>query len=131
MILDNLYVDLDPKMSMSWDKDIAASKGVRAVKNSMLAIITTRKGSRPFYPDFGCNMSDQLFENMNPLTADTLERNIVSSIRSYEPRVSRLLVRAVPDYDNNSIQVEIRFSIIDNPDIVEQLKLNLRKRAAL
>lgn len=123
--IDLMYTDLNPEMSMNWDRDLARSVGARAVKNSMLGIITTRKGSRPFDPDFGCNLSNQLFENMTPLVADTMERVIISAIRTYEPRVVQLRVNVTPEYDSNSVIIEVRFSILDNPDTLEQLKFRL------
>ncbi|QJT71704.1 baseplate wedge subunit / tail lysozyme [Shewanella phage Thanatos-1] len=128
MITDELYVDLDPTMQQSWNLDVASTKGLRAVRNSMVSIITTKKGSRPFYPEFGCDINEQLFENMTVLVADTLERNIISSIKAFEPRVDQLYVNAIPSYESNAILVEIRFSIIDNPDVIEQLKLELRNK---
>lgn len=120
-----LYTDLDPNFDMAWNKDVAESVGARAVKNSILGIITTRKGSRPFQPDFGCGLSDELFENMTPLTADTIQRNITSALRNYEQRIQSLYVQVNPVYDQNSLIVTIMFSIVDNPDTLEQIKLKL------
>ena len=120
-----LYTDFDPELNMSWDRDVAKATGARAVKNSLLGIITTRRGSRPFDPDFGCDLSDQLFENLNPLVADTIERNIISAVRTHEPRILQLQVDVIPVYDDNAIIVEVRFTILDNPDTLEQLKLQL------
>lgn len=123
--IDKLYTDINPEFAMNWDRDLAKATGSRAVKNAILGIVTTRKGARPFDPDFGCNLSDQLFENMTPLVANTMERIIISSIRTYEPRVVQLQVTVTPEYDKNSVIVEIRFSILDNPDTLEQIKLRL------
>lgn len=120
-----LYTDLDPNFDMAWNKDVAESVGARAVKNSILGIITTRKGSRPFQPDFGCGLSDELFENMTPLTTDTIQRNITSALRNYEQRIQSLYVQVNPVYDQNSLIVTIMFSIVDNPDTLEQIKLKL------
>lgn len=124
--INKMYTDISPEMEMSWNRDISKSVGTRAVKNSLLGIVTTRKGSKPFDPDFGCDVGDSLFENMNPLTANTLERSITAAIRTYEPRVVELSVGVIPQYDANTIIIEIRFSILDNPDVLELLKLQLR-----
>lgn len=126
MNIDNMYSDLNPDLRMAWDKDVARTVGARAVKNSILGIITTRKGSRPFNPDFGCSLSDELFENMTPLTADTIQRNIVSAIQTYEPRVERLRVEVLALYDDNAVVVTVMFSIVDDPDVLERIKIKLR-----
>ena len=70
-------------------------------------------------------MSDQLFENLTPLTANTLEKSITAAVRAYEPRIDRLSVSVTPQYDANAIVVDVRFSILDNPDTLEALKLQL------
>lgn len=125
MNVNLLYSDLSPELSEDWNHDVAKVVGSRAVKNSILGIITCRKGSRPFMPDFGCDIGDQLFEIMSPLIADTMKRNIVSAIRNYEPRVDELSVNVTPLYDDNAVVVTIQFSIIDDPDTLEQIKLKL------
>ena len=120
-----MYTDISPEMSMAWNRDIAKSVGNRAVKNALLGIITTKKGSKPFEPDFGCDITDQLFENMSLLTTNTMERTITSAIRQYEPRIVELSVGVIPQYDSNSVLIDIRFSILDNPDVLDSLKLQL------
>lgn len=123
--INDLYKDISPELSKSWNRDVASSVGARAVKNSLLGIITTPKGSRPFDPEFGCDIGDALFENMTPLTVSTVEKSITSAIRTYEPRILRLSVQVQAQYDNNAIIVTVMFSILDNPDALEQLKLQL------
>lgn len=125
LTIDKMYTDISANLSKSWDKDIAKVTGIRAVKNSMIGIITSKKGSKPFEPDFGCDITSQLFENLTPLTADTIEKNIVSAIRQYEPRIVRLKVIVTPLYDSNAVIVDIRFSVLDNPDVLEVLKIHL------
>lgn len=124
--INDMYKDLSPELTMAWNRDVASSNGARAVKNSLLGIITTPKGSKPFDPDFGCEIGDSLFENMTPLTANTIEKSITSAIRKYEGRIVRLNVQVQAQYDNNSVIVTVLFSILDNPDTLEQLKLQLR-----
>ncbi|WPK34138.1 baseplate wedge subunit [Escherichia phage AV111] len=123
--INKLYSDIDPEMRMDWNKDVARSVGLRSIKNSLLGIVTTRKGSRPFDPEFGCDLVDELFENMTPLTTDTIERNIQAAVRNYEPRIDKLSVSVTPVYDDYTVIVEIRFSVVDNPDDIEQIKLQL------
>lgn len=125
--INQMYSDLNPNLAQDWTKDAAKVVGARAVKNSLLGIITTRKGSRPFMPEFGCDITDQLFENMSPLISDTIQRNIVSSVRNFEPRISKLAVRVTPMYDDNSIIVTVQFSIVDDPDTLEQIRIQLAK----
>jgi phage baseplate assembly protein W len=120
-----LYSDLDPGLNMAWDKDVQKIRGARAVKMSLLGIILTKKGTRAFDPDFGCDIDGQLFENMSPLIADTIERNIKLAIRDYEQRIDKLSVNVIALHDSNSITVEVIFSIVDNPDVLEQIKLRL------
>ena len=123
--INQLYTDLDMTFSRAWNNDIKKNIGIKAVKDSILLIITTRRGSRPFDPNFGCDLNKSLFENMNPLIVDTLSKNISEAIRNYEPRVKALNVDVTPQYDDNAIIVSIYFSVIDNPDDLEQLKIRL------
>ncbi|QPB08835.1 baseplate wedge protein [Klebsiella phage Metamorpho] len=130
MNIDKLYSDLDPEMRLAWDFDVSKTVGSRAVKNSLLGIITTRKGSRPFDPEFGCDITNELFENMTPLTADTIAKNIKSAVRNYEPRINRLAVDVLPLYDDNAIIVTVQFSIVDDPDTLERIRIQMKSNAS-
>lgn len=119
------YSDLTPTMSKDLNNDVSKSVDVRAVKNALLALITTRKGSRPFYPEFGCDLSSELFENMSPLTDYTIQTSITTAIKNFEPRVEKLKVNCNSLPDTNTILVSIYFSIITDPDSIEEMKLTL------
>lgn len=125
MTINVLYTDITPELNADWSKDLSVARGARAVRNSIIGIITTRKGSRPFDPRFGCNLNDELFENLDPLIKDTIETSIFESIRTYEPRIKALYVKVDPLYDLNAIIVTVQFSIVDNPEEIEQLKLRI------
>ncbi|QDH49119.1 baseplate wedge subunit [Pantoea phage Phynn] len=120
-----LYSDMEPNLVRDWNKDVTASKGSAAVRNALIGIVTCQKGTRPFDSQFGCDIGNQIFENMNPLTAESVRSSITASIRAYEPRVYNLDVEVVPVYDENSIIVTIYYSIIDEPEQIEKIKLAL------
>lgn len=125
--INQLYTDVDPDLGRAWNNDVIKTTGLTAVKNSIMGIITTKKGSRPFMPDFGCGLTDELFENMNPLTEDTLSKNISDAVNTYEPRVANINCSVSSIYDDNAIIVTIYFSVIDNPDTINQLKITIEQ----
>lgn len=112
------WTDLDPEMEQSWDKDVAAVKGLTAVHYSMLGIVTTRKGSRPFMPEFGCDVGNMLFENWSPSLETNVKRTVRSAITQFEPRVIVKDVSVVYQ-EENSIQITIYFAIKEIPDVIQ------------
>lgn len=123
------YSDIDPKFSMeSTTKDVAKVVNVAAVQNSLVGIISTRKGERPFEPDFGSDIHSTLFENMSDFSAYAVEKAIQESVRNYEPRVRLKSVRANPQYDTNTFIVTIEYHIITDLNYIYNLKLRLRDR---
>jgi hypothetical protein len=91
--------------------DIALSYDSQAVIRSVRNLIQTNHYERLFNPDLGSSVSSLLFENMSPLTAATLEREIQNVIDNYEPRASVSSIVATPDYDHNAYNVTITFFI--------------------
>lgn len=127
MSINNLYSDIQPNLERTYNNDVSKTVGVRSVKDAIIGIVTTEKGTRPFDPLFGCNIVNQLFENMNPLTKDSMIKEITYSIRNYEPRVSKLKMDIQANYDNYEVLVTIFFSVVDDPDELNQIKLKLSK----
>ncbi|UYD57620.1 baseplate wedge protein [Aeromonas phage B614] len=127
MNINLLYTDLDPDMGKAWDNDVLMTRGARAVKNCIIGIVSTPIGSRPFNPYFGCDLPYELFENITPLVVDTVKRNITTAIRNFEPRVYNLKVDSIGNFDNNELIVTIQFSIVDNPAVVDEIKMRLTR----
>ena len=53
-----------------------------------------------------------LFENINEITASTIEDQIRLSIENYEPRVELIDVQAIPNFDNNQFDAVVTYKII-------------------
>ena len=58
-----------------------------AVLNSVINIISTRKGERIFDPEFGSKIPDLLFEPIDAQTAHDIKISMILAIEKWEPRV--------------------------------------------
>ena len=92
--------------------DLIAIKNANAISRSVRNIVMTIPGEKPFNPDFGSNVRNLLFENMDSITAGLIVDEIRTSIQNFEPRVELMTVEALPDFDNNSYDVNIVYDII-------------------
>lgn len=121
------YSDLDPDMKReATTNDVSKIVNVRAIQNSLIGIINTRKGERPFEPEFGSDIHSSLFENMDDFAAYAVEKAIQESVQNYEPRVQLQSVTAVPQYDDNTFVVSVYYHVITDLNYIYNLKLRLR-----
>lgn len=58
-----------------------------AIKRSIMNLIKTKKGSRPFNPTYGCNISDYLFSYDPGFSEYNIKDELTRAINTYEPRV--------------------------------------------
>jgi len=94
------------------NNDLIALKNENAIARSVRNIILTYPGEKPFDPEFGSQVSRMLFENIDPIQAINIKREIEFSINRYEPRVLLTSVKVNPNYDNNSFDVIIFYNIV-------------------
>jgi phage baseplate assembly protein W len=94
-------------------KDINRYTNETAVMNSIKNLILTNHYERPFQPNIGSNVRRLLFENMDTITATTLEKEIEQTIRNYEPRANISRLNVSPDYDNNGFKVYMEFFVVN------------------
>ena len=108
------YSDLDLNFTIHpVKKDINRYTNEAAVVNSIKNLILTNHYERPFQPDIGSNVRRLLFENMDTVTAITLEKEIEQTIRNYEPRANISKINVSPDYDNNGFKVYMEFYVVN------------------
>jgi len=111
------YSDLDLNFTIHpVKKDINRHVGDMAVINSVKNLVLTSHYERPFQPDIGSNIRRLLFENMDAITASSIEREIEQTISNYEPRARVSRINAMADFDKNGFMVEMEFFIINRTD---------------
>ena len=94
------------------NNDLIGLKNENAIARSVRNIVFTVPGEKFFNPRFGSDVSEVLFENINEITASTIEDQIRLSINNYEPRVELISVEAIPNYDNNQFDATVTYKII-------------------
>ena len=92
--------------------DVAVKRDIEAIKQSVVNILSTNRGERPFMPAFGANIQSYLFENVDSVTASLIEEEIRSALVNYEPRVRVLEVFVQDLSDRNAIDIRLNLEII-------------------
>ena len=105
--------------------DLISLKNESAIARSIRNIVFTLPGEKFFDPNFGSDISQSLFENIDEISAVTIREEIEYSIKTYEPRVNLLEVESIPNFDNNEYNVVITYEIIGADVDAQQLEFVL------
>ena len=99
--------------------DVVVSKDASAIKQAIVNLLMTNKGERLMNPDYGSDIRRYLFEPLDYGTANQITGNIKSTIDTFEPRISVLNLRALPNMDDNGFDVEMTYEIrgTDDPPV--------------
>ena len=98
-------------------------------KDNLKNLILTHKGERIMNPEFGCDIWKLLFE---PIIEDDIDRQIentiVDAVSIWLPYLN--IDTIVFDYDSNdidshTINLDIKFSLVSNPNLGESVQINV------
>ena len=92
--------------------DLIALKNENAIARAVRNIVSTTPGEKFFDPDFGSSVSEILFENVDDITAISIQDEIKNCLQNYEPRVEIIDVKVDPNFDENQFDVIITYRII-------------------
>ena len=92
--------------------DLITLKNENAIARAVRNIVSTTPGEKLFDPDFGSSVSEILFENVDDITAVSIEDEIKNCLANYEPRVELIDVNVDPNFDENQFDVIISYRII-------------------
>ena len=129
---DRIYSDFDfafrpVQMQDDARGDLSRKRDVEAVKQSVLNILRTNRGERPFSPAFGSNIRSYLFENVDAVTRALIEEDIIFSLSNFEPRVRILNVNVTDLPDNNAINISLELEIISPINTVTAVEFTLER----
>ncbi len=98
-------------------------------KDNLKNLILTRKGERIMNPTFGCDIYKVLFEQMDGgLIESKIESTILDAVSNWLPYLN--IDEIIFDYDdndidNNRINLELKFSLVSNPNLGESVTINV------
>ena len=105
--------------------DLIVLKNENAIARAVRNIVLTSPGEKLFDPEFGSNISEILFENVDEITAVSIEDEIRNCLNNYEPRVKLTDVIVNPNFDENQFDVKIIYRIIGTDIPPSQLEFAL------
>ena len=115
LVYSDFYSNFDLELVK---KDLLSYKNEDSVKRSIRNILLTDKGERFFNPAFGSDIRKMLFENFSPSTEQVVADLIKTAIGNHEPRATVIDVNVSGNPDQNSMYINIVFSVINKAEPV-------------
>ena len=118
-------------ISMSFEvnpinSDLIGVKNDTAIARSVRNLVLTVPGERFFNEELGSKVSELLFDNVDDISASSIQQEIEETLTLYEPRVELMDVKVSPDYDNNQFDVTIAYKIIGIDALPQQLNFAIQ-----
>ena len=122
------YTDLDLNFTRkNSNSDVNILTDVQAVKRSLRNLVLLNYYEKPFHPEIAGGVRQMLFENMTPTVAIIISKQIEQVIANYEPRARLVGIKAIPDYDKNSYDVNIEFYVVNAPTELVDMSVMLER----
>ena len=93
-------------------KDLPILKNENAIIRSIRNLVETIPTERFFNPILGSEVRSSLFDFVDYATASTIESQIKTTVKNFEPRVDNLFIEVLPRPDQNEFEVTVNFDII-------------------
>lgn len=85
------------------------------IKSNIINYVLTNPGERVFDPSFGFGLIRYIFNNLEPINIKNLEDDLSQSLESIFPNVTINNVTLIPIYEQNAINIQIVYSILNSP----------------
>lgn len=97
-----------------------------AIKANLVNYFLTNKGERYLNPSFGSNIRTLLFENITRDTIENFKQTVQKELANYFPRVQTNKFEINIDPDRNTMQLLLKYSII-NSNIEDEVLINIEQ----
>lgn len=81
------------------------------IAQSVRMILLTRRGERPYRPDFGARLDRFAFENMDTTTRNLIRQEVVACLQTWEPRIWQIEVNFRPEPQEGRLIVNIQYQL--------------------
>lgn len=120
-------MDLDFSLrKLGYNKDINVLNGDLAIKESVKNLIMTKFNERLFNYYIGTNINSYLFEQMDDTISDIITSEITEVLKNFESRISLNEISVYEIEEENSIEIEIIYTILENNTVETITKILTR-----
>ena len=114
------YKDLDFTFKQNPNtNDVGIKKDNASIKQSVLNILRTNHGERPFQYYFGANLRAYLFENITNTTAAQMSTSVNVALGNSEPRLEVLNTNIQAKADSNEVFITVTGRVKSSNQIVD------------
>jgi len=114
------YKDLDFTFKQNPNtNDVGIKKDNAAIIQSVLNILRTNHGERPFNYNFGANLRAYLFENMTRITAANISTSVNTALANYEPRLEVLNTNIQVAAGENEVNITVTGRVKSSNEIFD------------
>ena len=114
------YKDLDFTFKQNPNtNDVGIKKNNESIKQSVLNILRTNHGERPFNYNFGANLRAYLFENMTNITAANMSTSVNLALANWEPRIEVLNTNIQARADENDVRITVTGRVKSSNEVVD------------
>jgi phage baseplate assembly protein W len=119
-IQDVVYADIDISFARHpVTKQLITLKNERSISQAVKNLVLTNSYERPFKPTLYGGVTEQLFDNFDPISMARMEEQVKTVLRNYEPRAELLNVNVNPDYDRNGFIISIFYRPLNKKEPVK------------
>ena len=125
------YTFKDVAVDMTIDianRDIEDNIDLRAIEGGITNIFLFAKGERIIQPEFGSSIYQHLYEPINEFTAEKIVRSIREDFERWEPRVNIVKIDVTPYEDQNTVYVQVFYTVPALGDSVLTFEASLNAR---
>ena len=124
---DDVFVGIEFPLDHNLSGFFRQSKTIpQQVKSNIKNLLLTSKGERVFQPDFGCDLRDLLFEQINSETLDGVDTSIRIALDTWLPYVNiNDLIIVQSESNPNEITISLEYSTTLQPDALDNITFNL------
>lgn len=109
--IGTVWSDLDHRLVLDAQGEIKIAINMQAVMSSIDNILRTYRGERVMLPEFGSNLRNIVFEQIDDDLADFISRDIKDVIEIWDDRISVKEISFLPEPDSNAISLQLFFTI--------------------
>lgn len=96
-------------LRISVQGSLQLSNSGQNLDESIIIILRTSLGERVYRPDFGCRLSELVFEPLNIQTLLMIRLYVEEALEMWEPRIILEQVRTDPDPLRGAVEIHIQY----------------------